>query len=173
MFKFVSIFLIGFNMKKTSIVLSFQFTICLFALVAVASAKPSIIAPVAYASPFGYPYATAYASPYVASPYVSPYSYAATYASPYYSGYPYAFFRRWECRFCEKTALMLPECDFWLINILFFIYDDLVAFTFLKYSPVRRTRSGKISKCRKLGFWKRNFERLKIVELSEPFLRVL
>uniref|UniRef100_T1GPY2 Uncharacterized protein n=1 Tax=Megaselia scalaris TaxID=36166 RepID=T1GPY2_MEGSC len=71
--------------------------ICLFALIAVVAAKPGIIAPIAYASPFGYPYTAGYTAPIVASPYVSPYTYAATYASPYYTGYPYTsplFFRR-------------------------------------------------------------------------------
>uniref|UniRef100_T1GLD8 Uncharacterized protein n=1 Tax=Megaselia scalaris TaxID=36166 RepID=T1GLD8_MEGSC len=80
----------SFNLTKMFKILA----ICFFALVAAVSAKPGIVAPVAYTSPLAYP---AYTSPLAyASPYTSPYTYASAYpyvASPYYAGYsayPYA-----------------------------------------------------------------------------------
>lgn len=100
MFKFVSLPQLLQEEHSQSIKLFFQLAICVFALVAVVSAKPSIVAPLAYTSPLAYPYASPLA---YASPYTSAYSYAAGYpyaASPYYAGYsayPYAspyFIRR-------------------------------------------------------------------------------
>ncbi|KAM7358930.1 uncharacterized protein ACRADG_003717 [Cochliomyia hominivorax] len=75
------------------------FTLCLFAVIALASAaaKPGIVAPLAYsaplvaASPYSAAYTAAYTAPYAAAytyPYASSYV-AAPYAAAY-SAYPYA-----------------------------------------------------------------------------------
>ncbi|XP_065360717.1 vitelline membrane protein Vm26Ab-like [Calliphora vicina] len=63
------------------------FALCLFAVVALAAAKPGIVAPLAYSAPVvaAAPYTAAYTAPYTAA-YTAPY--AAAYSA--YSAYPYA-----------------------------------------------------------------------------------
>ncbi|KAI8120275.1 hypothetical protein CVS40_8426 [Lucilia cuprina] len=77
------------------------FALCLFAIIALAAAKPGIVAPLAYSAPVvaAAPYTAAYTAPYAAAyttPYAAAYSAYSAYpyvASPYaaaYSAYPYA-----------------------------------------------------------------------------------
>ncbi|XP_065360719.1 cuticle protein 16.5-like [Calliphora vicina] len=80
------------------------FALCLFAVVALAAAKPGIVAPLAYSAPvvaaapytaaYTTPYAAAYTSPYAAAYSAYPYAASPYVASPYvaspYSAYPYA-----------------------------------------------------------------------------------
>ncbi|KAM7356257.1 uncharacterized protein ACRADG_002062 [Cochliomyia hominivorax] len=78
------------------------FTLCLFAVIALASAaaKPGVVAPLAYsapvvaAAPYTAAYTAAYTAPYTAAysayPYASPYvaaPYAAAYSYPYAASY--------------------------------------------------------------------------------------
>ncbi|XP_023174023.1 uncharacterized protein LOC133845010 [Drosophila sulfurigaster albostrigata] len=66
------------------------FALCLFAVVALAAAKPQFLA--TYSSPYvaATPYAAAYTSGVYASPYTAAYT-SGVYASPYaYSAYPYS-----------------------------------------------------------------------------------
>ncbi|XP_023300404.2 vitelline membrane protein Vm26Ab-like [Lucilia cuprina] len=74
------------------------FSLCLFAIIALAAAKPGIVAPLAYSAPVvaAAPYTAAYTAPYAAAyttPYAAAYSAYPYVASPYaaaYSAYPYA-----------------------------------------------------------------------------------
>ncbi|XP_037813144.1 cuticle protein 16.5-like [Lucilia sericata] len=77
------------------------FALCLFAVIALAAAKPGIVAPLAYSAPVvaAAPYTAAYTAPYTAAytaPYAAAYSAYSAYpyvAAPYtaaYSAYPYA-----------------------------------------------------------------------------------
>ncbi|KAH8380377.1 hypothetical protein KR009_010287 [Drosophila setifemur] len=79
-------------MKPLSV--SFQFALCLFALVAVSCAKPQFLttysaaAPVVAATPYAYSsglYASPYSAAYTSGVYASPYAYGGAY--PYSSLY--------------------------------------------------------------------------------------
>ncbi|EDV96728.1 GH16424 [Drosophila grimshawi] len=68
------------------------FALCLFAVVALAAAKPQFLTTYSAATPYvaASPYAAAYTSGVYASPYSAAYT-SGVYASPYaYSAYPYS-----------------------------------------------------------------------------------
>ncbi|KAI8120290.1 hypothetical protein FF38_01455 [Lucilia cuprina] len=75
------------------------FALCLFAIVALAAAKPGVAAPLAYsapvvaAAPYTAAYTAAYTAPYAAAYSAFPYAASPYVAAPYaaaYSAYPYA-----------------------------------------------------------------------------------